>query len=80
MAISKGYIGKRFGFHSGNLTVRNLDVIGDLTIGGDIIIKDISAGRLAEKTTLPFKDQDGATVVQIGTNGDIKLMGEVKRV
>ena len=80
MAISKGLIGRRYGLHSGNGIFKNVEIIEDLTIYGNVIVKTDPKGRLGTKTGLAFVDEDGATLAEIKTTGNLKLRGEVERV
>ena len=76
----RGDIGRKVGWKSGNLTARNVNILDDLFLQRDIILRDKTAGRLALQDRLRIKDQDGATLLSIDENGNLRIRGKVMRV
>lgn len=58
--------GRPFGWHSGELTCKNIYCLGDLTIQDDIIFGDCSAGNLSVTGGIDMQDTTSAIGIDMG--------------
>jgi len=58
--------GKPFGWHSGTITCKDANILGDLTIQDDIIFGGISAGKLAVTGGIDMQSTTSAIGIDLG--------------
>ena len=74
---TRGSLGRKTGWRSGNLIARNVTVLDDLKLQGDIVLQPVTQGRLATPTTFTIRDQDGDPLLHVDASGNLRIKGKV---